>query len=368
MRIGWDARILVNGQLRGMGSYAANLLPALRKCRPDLELRLYVDAGTRRLALSGFTAHRIGPERGYRWQLWERLGLPFHAFKDGCDILHSPANTTPPRCPIPRVVTLHDAMPFLPWDSNTGKSHYYRSIQRKALARADAIITVSEYSRRDICQALQVDPTRVVVIPNAGSPEIRRPDAATTAALLGALGVEPPFVLGLGAAEKRKNTIGILRAFAELQHTDRDTSLVLTGIGPALQDSLRKEIEHLRLPEARVHLLGFVELHELSALYAGCDTFLFLSLYEGFGIPILDAMQCGAPVVCSTRTSCPEVAGDAATFVDPEDPVAVAAAIGAIRSRSTEARNEWRRRGEARAATFSWQRTAERIATLYEGL
>ena len=368
MRVGWDARILVNGQLRGIGSYARHLLPALRACRPDLELRLYVDEGTGQLAPAGFPVTRIGPDRGFRWQLWEQLGLPFHVYKDGCDVLHSPANTTPPRCPVARVVTLHDAMPFFDWDSNADQLPYFRSTQRKAIARADAIITDSEYSRHDICKVLQVDPARVIVVPLAGSPEVRRPDESAVAAHLEALGVTSPFILGLGATDKRKNTFGILRAFAEFQHTSRDTSLVLTGIGPALRTTVLEEIARLQLQQQRVHLLGFVELQALSALYAACDAFLFLSLYEGFGIPILDAMQCGAPLICSTRTSCPEVAGDAAVLVNPEDPVEVAAAIVTIRSSGSDEKAERRRRGEARAAAFSWQRTAELTAAVYEGL
>lgn len=368
MRIGWDARVLVNGQLRGMGSYATHVLQALRACRPNLDLRLYVDEGTRSLGLEGFVSTRIGPERGYRWQLWERLGLPVHVYKDGCDVLHSPANSTPPRCPIPRVVTLHDAMPFLPWNTNANRLPYFRSTQPTALRRADAIITVSEYSRNDICEVLGINASRVVVIPNAASPEIRRPDSVTGAALLEALGVAPPFILALGAAEQRKNTIGVLRAFAEFQHFDHDTILVLTGIGSDMRVMLLEESRRLRVPPERVRLLGFVELQELSALYAGCDAFLFLSLYEGFGIPILDALQCGAPVICSTLTSCPEVAGDAAVLVHPEDPIAVAAAIATVRSRSSGARDEWRRRGEARAASFSWPRSAELTAALYEKL
>ena len=368
MRIGWDARILVNGQLRGMASYATHLLRALRACRPDFDLRLYVDEGVSQQPFAEFTARRIGPDRGYRWQLWEQFGLPFHVYKDGCDVLHSPANTTPPRCPIPRVVTLHDAMPFLSWKINATTLPYFRKTQSRALRRADAVSTVSEYSRNDICEVLHLDPSRVVVIPNAGSPEIRRPDQAMIASQLNALGVTPPFILGLGATDKRKNTLGMLRAFAELQHADRDSSLVLTAVGPALEATLLAESERLRIPRRRVRLLGFVALQELAALYSGCEAFLFLSLYEGFGIPILDAMQCGAPVICSTRTSCPEVAGDAAVLVHPEDPVAVAEAVVTVRSRTAAARDEWRRRGESRAASFSWQRSAELTAALYEKL
>jgi len=368
MRVAWDARVLVSGDLRGMGTYAYHLLGALRRCRKDLDLRLFHDEGTREMPLDGFRARRIGPNRGYRWQLWERLGLPLHAYVNGCDLLHSPANTTPPRCPIPRIVTLHDAMPFLDWNADSNRLPYFQRTQRQAVAGADAVITDSLYSKQDICKTLQVHESKVFVIPIAASPEVRRPGADTVGSVMKAFEVTPPFVLGLGATAKRKNTVGILKAFAELLRRGREVSLVLTGVGQNLQAMIEAEICRLSLPRDRVRLLGFVEAQELAALYAGCSAFLFLSLYEGFGIPILDAMQCGAPVVCSTRTSCPEVAGDAALLVDPENPGEVADAASEILNRGSAVRDDWRRRGEARAAAFSWELTAEQTAKLYDAV
>ena len=368
MRVAWDARVLVNGDLRGMGTYAYHLLGALRSCRKDLDLRLFHDEGTRRMPLNGFRARRIGPNRGYRWQLWERLGLPLHAYVSGCDLLHSPANTTPPHCPIPRIVTLHDAMPFLDWNTDAERLPYFQQTQREAVLDADAIVTVSHYSKQDICRVLHVPESRVSVIPNAPSPDLKSPGTNTVADMLRTLDVAPPFVLGLAATAKRKNTVGILNAFAELLRRSGEVSLVLTGVGPNLRPLIEAEMGRLSLPAHRVRLLGFVEAQELAALYAGCAAFLFLSLYEGFGIPILDAMQCGAPVVCSTRTSCPEVAGDAALLVDPENPGEVAEAAFEILNRSSAARDEWRRRGESRAAAFSWERTAEQTAKLYDAV
>jgi glycosyltransferase involved in cell wall biosynthesis len=368
MRVAWDARVLVNGDLRGMGTYAYHLLGALGRCRKDLDLRLFHDEGTREMPLNGFRASRIGPNRGYRWQLWERLGLPLHAYVSGCDLLHSPANTTPPHCPIPRIVTLHDAMPFLDWNTDADRLPYFQDTQRQAVLGADAVITDSLYSKQDICKTLRVPESRVFVIPIAGSPEVTRPGADAVVRTMRALDVAAPFVLGLGATAKRKNTIGILRAFAELLERSRDVSLVLTGVGPNLRRTIDAEMGRLSLPASRVRLLGFVEAQELAALYAGCSAFLFLSLYEGFGIPILDAMQCGAPVVCSNRASCPEVAGDAALLVDPENPGEVAEAAFEILNRSNAVRDEWRRRGESRAAAFSWELTAEHTAKLYDAV
>jgi len=368
MRVAWDARVLVNGDLRGMGTYAYHVLEALHRRRTDLDLLLFHDEGTRELPLDGIRAKQIGPSRGYRWQLWERIGLPLRAYTNGCHVLHSPANTTPPHCPIPRIVTLHDAMPFLEWNTDTDRLPYFQYTQRQAILRADAIATVSLHSKQDICQVLGVPESKVFVIPNGASPDITRPDPLTVPNILMTLGVKQPFILGLGAIARRKNTIGILRAFAEFSKRSRDISLVLTGIGPALRSTLEAEMTRLSLSTKQVQLLGFVKTRELAALYAGCSAFLFLSLYEGFGIPIVDAMQCGAPVICSNRTSCPEVAGDAALMVDPESPGEVAEAIVEVLSRNSADREQWRRRGESRAAAFSWEFTAEQTAKLYDAV
>lgn len=368
MRVAWDARVLVNGPLRGMGTYAIHLLPALRECRQDLEFVLFHDAGTHPLPLTGFASRRIGPARGYRWQLWERLGLPIHASLRRCDILHSPANTTPPLSLLPRVVTLHDALPFHPGNNEVSPLPYFQRTQRRAAASADAIITDSAHSKHEIGEVLRIPPERISVIPLAPSPELARPDQGERRSVLEELGIHSRFVLGLAASAKRKNTRGILRAFAALPEHFKDVSLVLTGVGPALRAPLLSEIRALRLPESRVQLQGFVEPRQLAALYAECSAFLFLSLYEGFGLPILEAMQCGAPVICSTRTSCPEVAGDAAVMVDPENADEVADAAGRVLSRGHDEQLAWRDRGYARAAGFTWRQTASRTAQIYDSV
>jgi glycosyltransferase involved in cell wall biosynthesis len=365
MRVGWDARILVNGERRGMGTYAFHVLRALRECRPDVELTLFHDQDGGDVPVDGIDAREIGPKRGYRWQLWERVGLPFHAYTRGCDLVHSPANTTPPRCPVPRVVTLHDALPFHDWNESAIRLPYFRDTQRRAIKRADAIITDSQYSKSDICDTLNIEPSRVTVIPLASSPDLRRPPSDEVAAELARLQLTSPFIVALGATARRKNTRGVLRAFAALQHADRDVTLVLTGVGPQLEPMLVKEMEALAIATSRVRCLGFVDQQQLAALYTACDAFWFLSLYEGFGLPILDAMRCGAVVVCSTRTSCPEVGGDAAMMVDPEDVDGVAAATLAALAMDGPTRARWRARGEAHAANFTWQRTAAMTAQVY---
>ncbi len=365
MRVGWDARILVNGERRGMGTYACNVLHALRECRPDIELRLFHDRDGRDRAVDDVDAREIGPKRGYRWQLWERVGLPFHAYTQGCDLVHSPANTTPPRCPLPRVVTLHDALPFHDWNESANPLPYFHDTQRRAIRTADAIITDSQYSKEDICSTLKVEPSRVFVIPLAPSPDFHRPESSTVTAQLKDLDIRSPFIVALAATARRKNTLGVLRAFAALQHEHREVALVLTSVGPRLRQTLQEEMKALQIDADRVRFLDFVSQQQLAALYAGCDAFWFLSLFEGFGLPILDAMRCGAVVVCSTRTSCPEVAGDAAVMVDPEEIQDAVAATLNVLGMDGPARERWRARALAHAATFTWQRTATMTAQVY---
>lgn len=368
MRVAWDARVLVNGPLRGMGTYALHLLPELRNCRPDLEFVLFHDGGTQPLPIAGVRSKQIGPARGYRWQLWEQLGLPLHAMIARCDLVHSPANTTPPRSPVPRIVTLHDAMPFHSWNADANQLPYFQQTQRRALASADTIITDSTYSKQEICEVLKVTPEKVQVIPLAANPDLVRPSLEQRQIVIAGLGVPSPFMLALAATAKRKNTLGILRAFAVLQHQVAEVTLVLTGVSEQLKPMLLEEMRSLRVPESRVRLLEFVSTPQLAALYAECDVFCFLSLYEGFGLPILDAMQCGAPVVCSNRTSCPEVAGDAAVIVDADDTDEVAAGIRSVLGRDVGAQQVWRQRGLARSAEFTWRRTAELTAAVYDSV
>jgi glycosyltransferase involved in cell wall biosynthesis len=368
MRVAWDARVLVNGPLRGMGTYALHLLQELRNCRPNLDLVLFHDGGNQPLPFTHVRSKRIGPARGYRWQLWEQFGLPLHAVIARSDLIHSLANTTPPRSPLPRVVTLHDAMPFHSWNTEANQLPYFQHTQRRALASADIIITVSDYSKQEICQVLRVASEKVRVIPQAPNPDLIRPSLEQRQSVISTLGISPPFVLALAATADRKNTRGVLRAFAALPREVADVTLVLTGINKPLKQTLLEEMRSLQVPEDRVRLLDFVSTAQLAALYAECAVFCFLSLYEGFGLPILDAMQCGAPVVCSNRTSCPEVAGEAAVIVDPANSEEVAAGISAVLARDADAQEVWRQRGFARSAGFTWRQTAELTADVYDSV
>jgi glycosyltransferase involved in cell wall biosynthesis len=180
--------------------------------------------------------------------------------------------------------------------------------------------------------------------------------------------VQPPYVLTLAAPAPRKNTLGVVDVFARVARTLPDVQLVMTGVGPVLRETILAAARSSGIPESRLRLIDFADASVRNALYAGASVFLFLSLYEGFGIPILEAMRCGAPVLCSTRASCPEVAGDAAVLVDPTDIAAAAGdLIDMLRAPETQ-RDEWRARGRARERTFTWDRTAEMTLRVYDAV
>jgi glycosyltransferase involved in cell wall biosynthesis len=366
VRVIWDGRVLCGREIRGIGNYSLELLEALRCARPSLDLRIFVDEpipdATRTM---GFPALVVGPSRGYRWQLWERVGLPWHAIRAGADLIHSPANTTPRRSPVPRVVTVHDVIPYLP--SIAGKTltdPYWTRVLPSAIRSAAAILTCSEASRQDIVRLFRIAPERITVIPYAVSERVHAPSDADD--IVAATGVTTPYLLGLAATAPRKNTAGLIRVFKRVMAVHNDVSLVLTGVTSAVRPGVLSLLKDLDIAIERVHLLEFVEPRVRNALYSRAAAFLFLTLYEGFGLPILEAMRCGAPVICSNRSSCPEVAGDAAILVDPENDADVAASVSSIMTLSTSQRDQLIHRGRARADEFTWARTAHMTLAVYD--
>ena len=358
MKIGWDARAMFRAQIRGIGTYGASLLAALQALDPGLEVILFHAPGAHPREYARAREKVVGPSVGYRFQLWEQVGLPFGAVCERVKLLHSIANTMPIFVPVPAVVTVHDTMLYrFKRDSDP---HFLRHARRivPALRRARVVFAPTEHARHDIHEDLRVSLDRILVTPYAADPAIRAPDAATVQARLKGAGVHAPYVLALGSSVPRKNTAGAIRAFARAAAEIPDLTLVVTCVDPPLEARIRRLATALRLDDGRIVRLGFVEEETLTALYAGAGAFLYLSLYEGFGLPILEAMRCGAPVICSNRTSCPEVAGDAAHIVDPTDADAVAGAVVSIVG-DADASAAWRRRGFEREAKFTWARTAE---------
>jgi glycosyltransferase involved in cell wall biosynthesis len=262
-------------------------------------------------------------------------------------LFYSPGFNAPPTCPVPFVFTVFDLIHLqFPEESGAAKRLYYRLHVKPAVRRAVTVLTGSEFSRARIVEWSGVDADRVVVI-RAAAGDGFVPDG------------EPhdpgyPYLLYVGNHKPHKNLARLIRALAQLRD---GSSLRLLLAGPAEPDLLRRA-RTIGVAD-RLVFLGHVPDERLPALYRGAVAFVFPSLHEGFGLPPLEAMACGTPVVSSLATSLPEVVGDAAVAVDPYDVDSIAAGIDRIVG-DEQLRRELRARGIARAARFSWDETAQR--------
>jgi glycosyltransferase involved in cell wall biosynthesis len=244
-----------------------------------------------------------------------------------------------------------------------------RLMTRLAARSADGIIAVSHATKADLVQTLRVVPDKIVVIHEAVGPEFARPlPPESVDAVVRRYGLERPYCLFVGNLEPRKNLPGLIEAFGEVRRRlgpgGRSTRLVLVGTRAWLHTGIFRAVERHGLRDAVV-FTDYVPIEDLPALYAGATCFVFPSLYEGFGLPVLEAMAAGAPVIAARAGSIPEVAGDAALLVDAHVPGELATAIEAV---LTDARLRERLvdRGRARAAMFEWNTVARRTLAVYD--
>lgn len=315
------------------------------------------------------TAERLGARFGKMW--WEQVALRQACAQEGVDLLHSPYFASPLSPNVPTVVTVHDVIPLiLPHYGRSLHARAYVQLVSAAARRARAIITVSEASKRDVVRALDVPAERVHVIYNAVDRGLRQIcDRAALEGVRDAHGIAEDFLLYFGGFDERKNVERIVRAFhAARPRFQRPCQLVLAGslnlVGEhPLYPDPRPLIRQLGLEE-QVIVTGRISEEEKPLLYSAATAFVFPSLYEGFGIPVLEAMACGAPVLTSNGSSLPEVAGGAALMVDPTSVEAIAEAM--VRLIDDEGlREELRRKGFQRVGQFSWEGSALKTLGVY---
>ncbi len=295
---------------------------------------------------------------------WEQFLAPLLLRRSGADLFHGVHSVAPLTCPVPSVVTVHDlAFIRFPRTFRAYNRLYLDLATRLSVRRAARILVVSEHTRREVIGLLGVDPERVVVTPNAVRAHFRPPDPAVLETFRARRGLPERFVLYVGTLEPRKNLTTLLEAYARV--AQRHAAPLLVGGGKGwLYDAVFQRLEALGLRE-QVRFVGYLEEEELPLWYAAATVFVFPSIYEGFGMPPLEAMACGTPVVASNTSSLPEVVGDAGLTVSPYDPAALAEAI--LRALDdAELRQELRERGLRQAQAFSWRVTAERTLAAYE--
>jgi glycosyltransferase involved in cell wall biosynthesis len=319
------------------------------------------------------TESGVGPRRvpvQLRKLWWEQAGVVLAGRRAKIDLLHSPYWTNPLWSPWPTVVTVHDVIQLvLPEYQMLARQRVYFGLVTRALKHATAIITVSECSRQDLVRTVGVPIERVFVVENAISERLAPvTDQAALDAVRSRYGLTEPFVLYLGANDLRKNLNRLIRAYAALPRSLRDShQLVVAGRqwphDHPLYPDPKLVVRELAL-EDRVVFTGGIPEEDKAALLSAATVFAFPSLYEGFGLPVLEAFACGTPVLTANSSSLPEVAGDAAVMIDPTSVEAIRDGLATL-VESPDLRRDLAGRGLARASGYRWSEIAERTIQVY---
>lgn len=298
--------------------------------------------------------------------LWEQSLLPLNIAARRLDVFHTPIGAVPLLGMAPSVVTVHD-LAFLKYPDQLPRSRrsWLIAATRLSARRAAKIITVSQTTAQDLMEWLDIPEDRVQAIPLATSRRVRRVQGTSLNMFRMKWKIEHPYILAVGTLEPRKNLPTLLRAFAKIKD-QIDHDLVLVGPEGWLTGGLKSTLEELNLGD-RVRLTGFVSDEELGGWYSGADLFAFPSFYEGFGLPTVEAMHCGTPVLCSDNSVFPEVVGDAGVLIPANDIDAWAESMRMLLQDESR-RMELQKRGFERANTFSWDRTAQETYDVYKAV
>ena len=308
---------------------------------------------------------RVGARSRAARLAWEQMSLPRRLSALGIDVLHSTHHTLPLR-PVAcaRVVTLHDLTFFrIPERYPAARRLYMQTLTRLSARVADAIIVPSETVRADVMRVLRVPASKISTVYEAASDDFTPGDRDQAMAILREYGIGGPYVLSVGSLEPGKNRARLIEAMQRLHHAGRDERLVIAGQGGWKYETDLALIETLGMCD-RVVTLGYVKQEHLPALYRAASVFAFPSLYEGFGLPVIEAMACGTPVLTSNLSATAEVAAGAAMLVDP---LSVDAITEGLRELICDAdlRADLGRRGIERAAQFSWRKAAQETHAVY---
>lgn len=367
MRIGYDMSPMT-AQRSGVGRYCHYLLEAMVRLAPEVSWRGF-SSGIRRIEDSAFPMvrrrHVPLPTRAL-YTAWSRFRRPrVDRLLGGLDVFHATNYVLPPVDSARRVLTLYDMAFAVRPDLCSPKviGPFTRATARFA-SQADAILTCSEASKADIVSQLGVPPEHVTVAPGAVAPGFGEcaPEQAR-ARVRERYGLEDPYILFAGTLEPRKNLRALVTAYARLV-PGIPHRLVLLGAPGWRFEALLQTIDETGMTD-RVVRPGYVPDDDLACFYAAAGLFAFPSLYEGFGLPVLEAMACGCPVVTARNSSLPEVAGDAAFFVDAESTESIAEGLWRV-LREDDLRDALRARGYEQAARFTWDEAARRTLAVYE--
>ena len=360
-----DARTAVD-HFPGIGRYVVNLASAMQRVSPDLDLALLRDpsAAARRLTLPGLPTFDCAASPFSLAQQWRvRRVLQ----RVTAVLYHSPYYLMPYWPGVPAVFTCHDLIPLLyPQYFDPRQRLIFRFTHQLALNSAQITIAVSHSTRHDLQRFFRVSPDRNVVIHEGVDGHFKPSSRAELERVRQYYALPARYVLYFGSNKPHKNVPRLIEAFAKLGIRDQGIGigLVIAGHWDERYPEAKQMVEQLNAKDI-VRFIGPVKDDELPALYGGGEWFVYPSEYEGFGLPVLEAMACGVPVVCSNRSSLPEVAGDAALLCDPLDAAAIASALKRVLE-DAALRFTLRQRALERAAQFTWERAAQLTKNAYQ--
>jgi glycosyltransferase involved in cell wall biosynthesis len=366
MRVGIDAT-LHDARTTGAGEYQRQLLRNLPSVAPDLKMVVYTARDAHHTPTTGLDIREMpwAPRERFRRIVQGSVAWRRRWRDDRLDLLHVPFYYLPPGAPPRSIVTIYDVR-FLRYPETYPRTRavFLRTAVPWSLRRATHIITISAFTKAELVELLAIDPERITVTLLAPRPEfgeVHDPD--TRAAVRAKYGLPSRFILSTSTLEPRKNLARLVEAYADLRAQGFFHDLVLAGVRYFDTGELERSIARHGLSEV-VHLLGYVDDADMPSLYSLADTFVYPSLYEGFGIPPLEAMACGTPVVASNTSSIPEVVGRGACLIDPLDVRSMAAGIGRVLKEPPYAAS-LRAAGHKRVRQFTWEQTARETADTY---
>lgn len=369
LTVGFDATAAVH-QSAGIGRYTRHLLQEYGRMGGQDRFRLfYADRGQHRgylPALDNRFAHRPVPVSDRLLNaLWHRarIPLPVQVFTGRFDVFHSPDFSLPSTYRAPAIVTVHDlAFIRTPDCAVPSLAQYLQRVVPRSIRTATHVIAVSENTRHDILELVDIPETQVTTILEGVDTPVVKPTTDISETVLRGLGIGAPYILAVGTLEPRKNYSRLIQAYASLRHRGMDEHLVIAGAPGWLYEDVFQCVDRFQLNDS-VHFVS-PDDDELASLYHRATAFVYASLYEGFGLPALEALAWGLPVACSNAASLPEVVGDAAVQFDPYDVDGMAGCIETVVT-DTNLRAILQQRGPLRASALSWRRAAQETVALY---
>lgn len=357
LRVGFDARWHNDS---GVGTYVEELLRAMGASHA-VELVIYQDPASRVPGLDNFGVERVAVRAG-RYSSAGQMELARHSRKDGLDVFHSPFYMAPVAAKCPVVVTIHDLIPFLFPVYSRVKSALVKAGYRMAARKAEHIIAVSHHTAADVEEILGVGSARTTVVHNAARDVFRTSsDASELAGLEQRYRVRQPYVVAASARNwHTKNLHGALKALEMARGRGAQFQTVIYGP----EEGIHAAGGSGRWSSLDLRVIGQVESGELAMLFRHATAFIMPSLYEGFGLPIVEAMACGCAVVTSNRGSLAEVAGEGAQVFEPSDAVGMGEAIAELLSDEAALR-KWKAAALKRSADFSWRKAAQETVSIY---